>query len=68
MGAPLCLALCDLKDSSPSGSSIHGLSQARILEWYAISSSGDLPNPGFEPMSPALPGRFFTTEQPGKLQ
>ena len=29
-------------------------------------SSGDLPNPGFEPMSPALAGRFFTTEPPRK--
>ena len=29
-------------------------------------SPGDLPNPGIEPMSPALAGRFFTTEAPGK--
>ena len=29
-------------------------------------SSGDLPNPGIEPASPALAGRFFTTEPPGK--
>ena len=29
-------------------------------------SSGDLPNPGMEPESPALAGRFFTTEPPGK--
>ena len=29
-------------------------------------SPGDLPNPGIEPMSPALAGRFFTTEPPGK--
>ena len=27
---------------------------------------GDLPDPGIEPMSPALAGRFFTTEPPGK--
>ena len=27
----------------------------------------DLPNPEIEPMSPALAGRFFTTEPPGKL-
>jgi len=26
----------------------------------------DLPEPGIKPMSPALPGRFFTTEPPGK--
>ena len=29
-------------------------------------SPGDLPNPGIEPMSPALAGIFFTTETPGK--
>ena len=29
-------------------------------------SPGDLPNPGIEPLSPALAGRFFTTEPPGK--
>jgi len=35
--------------------------QARILEWVAISSSGDLPDPGIEPVSPVFPagGRFF---------
>ena len=31
-----------------------------------IPSPGDLPNPGMEPTSPALEGRFFTTELPGK--
>ena len=43
-----------------------GFFQARMLEWVAISSSGDLPDPGIEPVSPALAGRFFTTEPPGK--
>ena len=37
----------------PGGSSIHGISQARIPEWAAISP-GDLPNPGIAPESPAL--------------
>ena len=41
-------------DCSPPGSSIHGISQARILEWVAISSLGRLPDPGIEPKSPAL--------------
>ena len=53
-------------DYSPPGSSVHGISQARILEQVAISSSRDLPYPGIEPMSPALIGGFFTTESPGK--
>ena len=52
-------------DSLPPGSSVHGILQARILEWVAMLSSGDLSNPGIEPashfMSPALAGGFFTT-------
>ena len=35
----LCLTLCDPLDCSPPGSSVHGILQARILEWVAISSS-----------------------------
>ena len=31
-----------------------------------FASPADLPDPGIEPMSPALAGRFFTTEPPGK--
>ena len=38
-----------------------GILQARILEWVAISSFRDLLNPGIEPRSPALAGKFFTT-------
>ena len=34
-----CLTLCDPMDCSPPGSSIHGILQARILEWVAISFS-----------------------------
>ena len=34
-----CLTLCDPMDWSPPGSSVHGMLQARILEWVAISSS-----------------------------
>ena len=34
-----CLTLCDSIDSSPSGSSVPGILQARILEWVAISFS-----------------------------
>ena len=35
----LCLTLCDPMDSSPPGSSVHGILQARILEWVAMPSS-----------------------------
>ena len=33
-----CLTLCNPMDCSPPGSSVHGILQARILEWVAISS------------------------------
>ena len=62
--AQLCLTLFDPMDCSPPGSSVHGIFQARILEWVAIPSPGDLPNPGIEPTSlacPALAGGLFTT-------
>ena len=36
--AQLCLTLCDPMDCIPQGSSVHGISQARILEWVPISS------------------------------
>ena len=35
----LCSTVCDPMDCSPSSSSVHGISQARILEWVAISFS-----------------------------
>ena len=50
-----CLTLCDPMDCSLPGSSTHGIFQARILEWGAIFSSRDLPNPGIKPMSPVSP-------------
>ena len=47
---------------------VHGISQARRLEWIAISSSRGSFDPGIEPATPALAVRFFTTEPSGKLQ
>ena len=35
-----CLSLCDPMDGSPPGSSVHGILQARILEWVATLFSG----------------------------
>ena len=61
-----CLILCDLTDYSLPGGSVHMISQARTLEWVAISFFRDLPDSGIEPVSPELAGRFFTTEPPGK--
>ena len=65
--AQLCLTLCDSVDCSLPGSSLHGILQARILEWVLpFPSPGDLPNPGIEPGSPALQADALTSEPPGK--
>ena len=53
-------------DCSPPGFSVHENSQARILEWVAMSSPGDLPNAGIEPKSPALQADSLPTELQGK--
>jgi len=56
-------------DCSNPSSSIHGISQARILEWVQFPPQGDLPDPGIEPAStesPALASEFYTNESPGK--
>ena len=37
--AQSCLTLCDPVDCNPPGSSIHGILQARVLEWGAIAFS-----------------------------
>ena len=40
--AQLLPTLCDPTDDGPPGSSVHGISQARILEWVAIPFSGGI--------------------------
>ena len=53
------------KDCSPPGSSVHGISQARVLDWVAVSfSSGSFQPRGGTCIS-CLAGGFFTTETPG---
>ena len=62
-----CLTLCSPMDCSLPDSSVLGILQARILEWFAISSSRGSSRPEMEPMSLAylvLAGGFFTTEPP----
>jgi len=60
-----CPTLCDPMDGSPLGSSVHGILQARILEWVAMPShrgSSQLRDRTLMSlMSPALVGGFFTT-------
>ena len=66
--AQSCLTLCNPMDCSLPGSSLHGILQARILEWVAIfTSPGDLPNPGIEPGSPAFQADALTSKPPGTV-
>jgi len=53
-------------DYRPPGSSIHGISQAKIWSGLMFPSPEDIPDTMIKPTSPALAGRFFTTELPGK--
>ena len=58
--------LCDLMDCSPPSSLVRGISQARVLEWVAISfSRGSSPRRGGTRVS-CIAGTFFTTEPSGK--
>ena len=55
-------------DCSLPSSSVHGILQARILEWIAIPfSPGTLPNPMNKPRSPTLKVYSLPSEPPGKL-
>ena len=59
------LTLCDPMDRSPPGSSVHGISQVRILEWVAISFSRG--SSQFRDCTCAcIAGGFYITEPPGK--
>ena len=60
-----CVRLCDSMDCSSPGSSVHGILQARILEWVATPFY-----PGIEPTSltsPALAGELYHWSQVGSL-
>ena len=53
-------------DCSLPGFSVHGILQARVLEWVPFPSPGHLPDPGMEPRSPALQADALPSETPGK--
>ena len=55
-------------DCSPPGSSVHGILQARILEWAAISFYRGSSWPRDQTQVSCTAGRYFTTEPPGKPQ
>ena len=60
-----CLTLCDPTDCSPPGSSVREISQARILEWVAISYSGDLSYSRDGTHISSIAGGFFAAEPLG---
>ena len=73
LGAPLCFdllrvclvaqscpTLCDPVDCSPPGSSVHGILQARILEWVAMPSSRVPSQPRDRAQVSHVAGTFFT--------
>ena len=66
--AQSCPTLCNPVDCSPSGSAVHeallsmGLSRQEYWSRLPFPSPGDLPNPGFEPRSPALQADALTSE------
>ena len=61
-----CLTLCDPMDCSPPGSSVHGILQARRLEWVAMPSSRASSQPRDWTQVSCFAGRFFTAETQGK--
>ena len=56
--------LCNPMDCSPPGSSVHGIFQARPLEWVAIPFSREASQPGIEPGSPTLQVDSLPSEPP----
>ena len=62
-----CLTHCEpMKHCDPTDYKVLEILQARILEWVAFPSLGDLPNPRIEPRSPALQGDSLPAESQGK--
>ena len=64
----LCLTLCDPMDGSLPGSSVHGILQARILEWLAIPFSKGSSWPRGRTRVLCIAGRFFTVWAKGKIK
>ena len=61
-----CLTLCDPTNCSPPGFSVHGILQARILEWIAIPFSRGSSQPRDWTLVSCIAGKFFTTWATGK--
>ena len=54
-----------LMDYSPQGASVHGILQARIMEWFPFPSPRNLPDPGTEPESPVLQANLYHPSHQG---
>ena len=63
-----CLTLCDLMDCSLPGSSVHGILQAEILQWVAISFSRVSSQPRDCTLVSCIAGRSFTVWAPREAQ
>ena len=62
-----CPTLCDAKDCSPPGSSVHEISQARILEWVAIPFCRASSQPRDRTQVSCIAGKYsLPSESPGK--
>ena len=66
MRAQSCPTLCDPMDGSPPGSSVHGILQARVLEWVTISFSRRSSWPRDRTSISCIAGWFFTAGPLGK--
>ena len=65
--AQSCLTLCDSVHCNPSDSLVHGILQARILEWAAICFSRGSSLPRDQTCASCLTSRFFTAEPMGSI-
>ena len=65
LAAQLFPTPCDPMDCCPPGSLVHGILQAKILEWVALPLPGDLADLGIEPGSPELQADSLLSEPPG---
>ena len=58
-----CPALCNAMDCSPPVSSVHGILQARILEWVAMPSSRESPQPRDGTQVSCIAGEFYFVDK-----
>ena len=61
-----CLTLLNLRDCSPSGSSVHGILQARILEWVTMPSSKGFSQPRDQTQVSHIAADSLASVPPGK--